>query len=97
MACPHGGAEQLWTSPALQGKGAKWVLAKVGQAQDGIFLQANRSVHLGNRNGNGTSNAVLPQVTEFVTPDFWPPGSMSTRQYQGLDRGQVFSRPETVL
>ena len=67
FACPQGGAEQLWTSPALIGPQAKWELV-TGLGPSGIFLLANRTAVAG---------SVGPaQRTEFVTPDLWAPGSM---------------------
>ena len=67
FACPQGGAEQLWSSPALIGPRAKWELA-TGLGPSAIFLLANHTAVAG---------SVGPaQRTEFVTPDLWAPGSM---------------------
>ena len=107
--CPAGGAEELWSSPAIRGAGAAW--RKVG-----TLLQANRTVDGFGRRGEvqvteyvarrtgcaarrphesrrttpaGSSRIFSPlraghgtehehERPRYVTPDFWPPGSMGT-------------------
>ena len=44
-----------------------------GLRPDGIFLQSNRTAISGGR----ASGVGLPQHTEFVTPDYFAPGSMA--------------------
>jgi hypothetical protein len=73
FACPKGGAEQLWSSPALFGPRAKWQLVSA-LGPDGIFMETNRTAI----SGGSASDVGLPQHTEFVTPDLFAPGSMPT-------------------
>eukprot|EP01052_Picozoa_sp_SAG31_P005989 SAG31_NODE_271_length_18717_cov_8.685949_24_plen_476_part_00 len=71
FACVKGGAEQLWSSYTLFGPQAKWELVST-LGPDGIFLGANRTAI-----SDGTASSFgLPQHTEFVTPDYFAPGSM---------------------
>eukprot|EP00658_Telonema_sp_P-2_P024870 TRINITY_DN20005_c0_g1_i2.p1 TRINITY_DN20005_c0_g1~~TRINITY_DN20005_c0_g1_i2.p1 ORF type:complete len:454 (+),score=50.34 TRINITY_DN20005_c0_g1_i2:226-1587(+) len=61
-ACPKGGLQQIWSSPELRGNGSDW------QPAGTLFTSTHTA----------PSTGEIPQVTEFVTPDFYPPMSMST-------------------